>query len=213
MREDDLPRVLRSGTSEFAALADVPDPAIVRHRGDRRKRRNALLTGLLAFAIGAGGGGFAYAAISKQAPASTPVAGGSSHSASAGASGTSSAGTQVAGPATPSIVGVTTGGVVEVIDSATLSPVKQLTGTQDAVGDQVSVSPDGKTVYFAVKDNGCNSIIKSVPVDGSAAASPVAPNAQGVLPAVSPDGTRLAYVNEPHSGGPATPPVVYQCSG
>src|SRR5579859_4075431 len=187
MREDDLPRVLRSGTSEFAALADVPDPAIVRHRGDRRKRRNALLAGVLAFAIGAGGGGFAYAAISKQAPASTPSAAGSSQTATAGSSST---GTQAPVAGSPRIVGVTTGGVVEVLDSATLNPVRQLTGTQDAVGDQVSVSPDGKTAYFAVKQNGCNAIIKSVPVDGSAAASPV-PNAQGALPAVSPDGTKL----------------------
>lgn len=207
MRDDDLRRVLRSGTSEFAALADVPDPALIRQRGDRRRRRKLILSGLLAFAVGAGGGGLAYANLdtSAHSAASGPAPGAAA--ASSAGSGAGGVPAESAAPAaSPGIVAVTTAGLVEVLDPETLDATKQLSGDQDAVGDEISVTPDGKTVYFAAKQ-GCAAHVMSVPVNGGAPAAQVA---NGVLPSVSPDGRKLAFVREPYSGGPA-PRVRYEC--
>ncbi|SRR6266568_1484171 len=59
------------------------------------------------------------------------------------------------------------------------------------VGDEVSVAANG-TVYFPVQQ-GCTSQIESVSVTGG---SPAA-IATGTLPAVSRDGSKLAYASEP----------------
>lgn len=210
MPDDYLHRALRSGTSEFAALADVPDSAQIRRRGDRRKRRNLIVSGLLAFAVGAGGGGLAYTMLDK--PSRTAPEAATSHRP---ASAAGVAPTQSAAPAEsaapggrPGIVAVTTGGVVEVLDPETLDATRLLTGNLNAVGDQVSVTPDGKSVYFAAKQS-CTSYIMRVPADGSAKPARLA---SGVLPAVSPDGTKLAFIREPFSGGPG-PRVSYVCGG
>jgi dipeptidyl aminopeptidase/acylaminoacyl peptidase len=69
-------------------------------------------------------------------------------------------------------------------------------------GEEIAFSPDGRTIYFALREAGriepisTNLDIFSVPSDGSAA--PVnltdANDATDTLPAVSPDGKTLAYV-------------------
>ncbi len=59
-------------------------------------------------------------------------------------------------------------------------------------GDEVSVSPDGSTVYFAQR-SGCNSEIESVSSGGGTPTS-IAP---GELPAISPDGSKLAFASQP----------------
>jgi hypothetical protein len=61
------------------------------------------------------------------------------------------------------------------------------------LGDEVSVSPGGSTVYFAAGQAACDRQIESVSISGGTPAV-IAP---GILPAVSPDGTRLAFAQEP----------------
>jgi hypothetical protein len=75
----------------------------------------------------------------------------------------------------------------------------------DVLPGTVSVSPDGRTVYFAA-GHGCTGMIESVPTAGGRV-SVIAP---GVRPAVSPDGTRLAFVRTPcrPSATVASPEVV-----
>ncbi|UVO49108.1 S9 family peptidase [Sphingomonas sp. SUN019] len=68
-------------------------------------------------------------------------------------------------------------------------------------GEEVSWSPDGKTLYFALREAGrieplsTNLDIFSVPADGSAAPTNLtdANDATDNLPTVSPDGRKLAY--------------------
>jgi hypothetical protein len=60
------------------------------------------------------------------------------------------------------------------------------------LGDEISVSPDGGTVYFAVR-NGCLGQVESVPVAGGTTTVIAA----GTLPAISPDGSRLAFATVP----------------
>lgn len=59
-------------------------------------------------------------------------------------------------------------------------------------GDEISVSPDGSTVYCA-QGGGCKPEIASVPTGGGSPARIVS----GELPAMSPDGSELAFISEP----------------
>ncbi|MBO0830860.1 MAG: PD40 domain-containing protein [Actinobacteria bacterium] len=90
----------------------------------------------------------------------------------------------------PAMVGVTTGGALVTLSPSTGAVLKTLVPS-GVIGDEVSVAPGG-LVYFAVK-NGCSSNIEEMPVTGGNVAVIVA----GSLPAVSPDGTKLAYANQP----------------
>src|ERR1022692_4627484 len=81
----------------------------------------------------------------------------------------------------PGIVAVTTAGALVKLDPANGSIIATL--VSGGVGDEVSVSPDGSTVYFAQR-SGCKSEIESVSSSGGNPAS-IAP---GDLPAISPDG-------------------------
>jgi WD40-like Beta Propeller Repeat len=90
----------------------------------------------------------------------------------------------------PAMVAVTTAGALVVLNPANGTVTRTLVPAH-VIGDEISVSPAG-LVYF-VSSSGCSDEIESVPVGGG---SPT-PIASGTLPAVSPDGTKLAYVTEP----------------
>jgi WD40-like Beta Propeller Repeat len=99
-----------------------------------------------------------------------------------------------AAAASPPIVAVTTAGALEVLNPATGTAETQLVAG-GVLGDEVSVSASD-TVYFAVQ-RGCSDEIESVPLAGG---TPV-PITAGLLPALSPDGTKLAYASEPNLNG------------
>jgi hypothetical protein len=108
-----------------------------------------------------------------------------------GASSSSSSASASAVAATPpAMVAVTQGGALVTLDPATGAVVRTLVASH-VIGDQVSVSSGG-LVYFAVR-RGCQTEIEAIPVAGGA----VTTFAVGSLPAVSPDGTRLAYAQQP----------------
>jgi hypothetical protein len=126
--------------------------------------------------------------------------GGSGGGSTQGDGSPSPAGSSGSAPATPSpkkavkppgIVAVTKAGALVLLGSRHGQVVKTLVGG-GVRGDQVSVSPDHSTVYFAVR-HGCLGQIQSVPVAGG---TPTV-IADGTLPAISPDGTRLAYASAP----------------
>jgi hypothetical protein len=104
----------------------------------------------------------------------------------------------------PPIIAVTTGGALVTLNPATGVETRTLVA-RHVLGDEISVSSTGM-VYFAVMQ-GCSSEVEGMPVSGGA----VAQIAQGSLPAVSPDGTKLGYASEPDlSPGclPSTPDLV-----
>jgi hypothetical protein len=90
----------------------------------------------------------------------------------------------------PAMVAVTKGGALVTLNPATGSASQTLVSAH-VLGDEISVSSGG-LVYFAVK-HGCTTEIETVPVAGGTPAI-IAP---GMLPAISPDGSKLAYAEEP----------------
>jgi hypothetical protein len=88
------------------------------------------------------------------------------------------------------MVAVTTAGALVTLNPAT-GVVSQTLVAAGVLGDEISVSSTGM-VYFAVK-HGCSSEVEGIPVSGGTAAV----IATGSLPAVSPDGTKLAYTSQP----------------
>lgn len=84
-------------------------------------------------------------------------------------------------------------GAVIVLDPATGTVLRTLV-SGGAFGDEVSVA-SGRVYYAARHD--CSSEIYSVPLSGGQATAIAA----GSQPAVSPDGTRLAYLREPFASG------------
>ena len=133
-------------------------------------------------ACSGGGGGAAAPTVTVTVPASTAPA----SSAPAGTpSGTSSAGGR------PGIVAVTTAGALVRIDPTT-GDIQQTLVASGVLGDEISVSPDQSTIYYAQR-SGCDTEIKSISAAGGTPAS-IAP---GQLPAISPDGTKLAFARQP----------------
>ena len=185
---------LRAGSADFAASVKPAAPAAIRARGNRRRRRQALTAAALAFAIAVGGAGTAYASLGRSGLAAAPVTG---RGPSAPPSGPGGAGR-------PGIVAVTDRGALVVLDPLT-GIARKILVRGDVLPGTVSVSPDGRTVYFAA-GHGCTGMIESVPTAGGRV-SVIAP---GVRPAVSPDGTRLAFVRTPcrPSATVASPEVV-----
>jgi hypothetical protein len=90
----------------------------------------------------------------------------------------------------PAMVAVTNAGALVTLNPATGSVTRTLVSAH-VLGDEVSVSSTGM-VYFAVR-HGCADEVEAIPVAGGS----VTEIAPGTLPAVSPDGTKLAYAEEP----------------
>ena len=89
------------------------------------------------------------------------------------------------------IAAVTTAGALVVLNPVTGSITRTLV-SGGVLGDEIAVSPSGGTVYFA-QGHGCHPIIRSVGINGG----PTTAVVQGELPAISPDGSKLAFAQEP----------------
>jgi hypothetical protein len=110
----------------------------------------------------------------------------------AGPAGTTTA--AASGPARPgTLAAVTTGGAVVLLDPETGAVTRTLVSS-GAVGDAIAVSPDGKTLYYEFV-NGCQHQIWRVPTSGGSTTEVAS---QGRRPALSPDGTMLAYARAPY---------------
>jgi hypothetical protein len=120
---------------------------------------------------------------SKPSPAPTVTV-----TTSASAPATSSASAVAATP--PAMVAVTTAGALVTLDPASGVVTRTLVPSH-VLGDEISVASSG-LVYFAAKQ-GCTQEIEAIPVSGGSVVEIV----PGSLPAVSPDGTKLAYADEP----------------
>jgi hypothetical protein len=144
-------------------------------------------------------GAFNSSSSSAAAPAQsgTTGAGGATGAASAGASAAAGA-----PGAAPWIVAATTSGALVRLNALTGAVEQTLVPSGTGVqGDEISVSDSGM-VYYAVGSGACDSTIYSIPDGGGGVPTPII---SGRLPAISPDGTKLAYAAEP---GPAQ-----DCSG
>lgn len=100
----------------------------------------------------------------------------------------------------PAMVAVTSRGALVVL-AATGAPDRTLVRS-GVLGDEISVSPDGGTVYFS-RRHGCASDVESVPVAGGHPAL----ISTGNQPAISPDGTTLAFARQPALIPHCTPPT------
>lgn len=149
-------------------------------RGRYRLARGVLLAPVALTVLAACGGG------GSAGPAGGVTAQPSSASQ---ATPTKSAGQKPARP--PAIVAVTKAGALVVLNPADGSVTRTLV-PGGVLGDEISVAPDGSAVYYAVH-SGCRGEVLSVPLAGG---SPTVIS-KGTLPAISPDGTRLALVNGP----------------
>jgi len=132
-------------------------------------------------ACGGGSGGSAQGS-------GSPSPAGSSGSASASAPSPKKA-------KPPGIVAVTKAGALVLLGSRHGQVIRTLV-PGGVRADEISVSPDHSTVYFSVR-HGCLGQIESVPVAGG---SPTVIG-DGTVPAISPDGTRLAYATAPLQTG------------
>jgi WD40-like Beta Propeller Repeat len=99
----------------------------------------------------------------------------------------------------PAMAGVTTRGALVLLSSATGAPDKTLV-PGGVTGDEISVSPDGRTIYFSTR-HGCVEDVESVPVTGG---KPTLIST-GSLPAISPDGASLAFARQPAPAPHCTP--------
>lgn len=133
----------------------------------------AVLTAAVVLTACSGGGTPAPAATRTHTPGASP-----------------SATANAAAATPPAMVAVTSAGALVTLDPVT-GTVRRTLVPSGVLGDEVSVAASGM-VYFAVKD-GCSATIEEIPVGGGTPAVITA----GSLPAVSPDGTRLAYADQP----------------
>ncbi len=148
----------------------------------------ALLAAMFLAACGSSGAPTPRPTVTVTAPGGSGGGGlGSSSSASTPAGGK------------PGIVAVTTAGALVRLDLQTGSVTQTLIPNR-VLGDEISVSPNGSTVYFALAA-GCNSEVESISVSGGTPTA-IAP---GELPAISPDGTKLAFTSEPLMTQTCTP--------
>lgn len=103
------------------------------------------------------------------------------------------------GPAPPTaLVAVRSTGEVALVDSATGTVVRVLATHQPGAVGAPAITPDRRSVYYAV-DPGCGTGgLHRVALDGRSAPELVG---KGVAPAVSPDGRSLAYARAAVAGG------------
>jgi hypothetical protein len=113
-----------------------------------------------------------------------------SSSASTAASPSASPSASPASARPPGMIAVTTAGALVVLNPATGSVARTLVPT-GVIGDEISVQSGGM-VFFAVK-HGCSDEIEAIPDSGGT----VGMIAVGSLPAVSPDGTKIAFASQP----------------
>jgi hypothetical protein len=186
---DDLAARLRGGSADFAATVSPASPEAIRARGNRRRRRRALSAAVLAFAVVAGGAGTAYASLGQP--------GRDGHGSPVTGRGPASGSPAAGGSGRPDIVAVTTKGALVVLDPLS-GEARRVLVARGVVGGAVAVSPDGRTAYFAAR-HGCQDEIESVPLAGGRPRL-IAP---GLLPAVSPDGKRLAFARPPGASASA----------
>jgi hypothetical protein len=105
-------------------------------------------------------------------------------------SASSSASASAVAVTPPAMVAVTQGGALVTLNPATGTVTHTLVSAH-VVGDEISVSSTG-LVFFAAR-HGCKSEIEEIPVAGGG----ITAIAAGMLPAVSADGTKLAYADQP----------------
>lgn len=129
--------------------------------------------------VAACGGGGSPGASQSTAPGSTP-------SATTGARPVSQT---TARP--PAMVGVTARGSLVLLSPATGAPARALV-RGGVIGDEISVSADGQTIYFS-RRHGCVDDVESVALSGG---KPTLITT-GSLPAISPDGSTLAFARQP----------------
>ncbi len=91
----------------------------------------------------------------------------------------------------PAMAGVTTRGALVLLSPATGAPVRTLV-PGGVIGDELSVSQDGRTIYFS-RRHGCVDDVESVAASGG---TPTLITT-GSLPAISPDGSTLAFARQP----------------
>lgn len=118
--------------------------------------------------------------------------------ATSSSSASSSASAVAATP--PAMVAVNQAGALVTLNPAT-GVVSSTLVPANVIGDEVSVASSG-LVYFAVKQ-GCKDEVEAIPVGGGS----VTTLAQGSEPAVSPDGTKLAYADQPTLAAGCVPHV------
>jgi hypothetical protein len=150
----------------------------------RRSRLTAMALPAVLLLAACGGGSSGGGATAQGSGSASPAA------ASPGTS-TAAASPSPAAAGPPAVVAVTKGGALVILDSANGSIAKTLVPS-GVLGDEISVSADRTTVYFAAA-HGCTTEVESVPVTGG---SPTLLG-KGSLPAVSPDGAKLAMAREP----------------
>jgi WD40-like Beta Propeller Repeat len=195
-----LDEMLRAEAEQYGHTLRPRPVREVRARGDRRRRRAAAGTALLALTVLAGSGAAAYALAGSPGSSPGPVTPQRSSRPSVSPSAlapttrpsprASGIAARPAG-APPGVVAVTSAGALVVLDPVTGATVRTLVAG-GVFGDEISVSPGGSTVYYAAK-RGCGAEIYAVPLTGG----PSTAIAAGAQPAISPDGTRLAFVQEP----------------
>jgi len=162
----------------------TPRPDAPGRRDRRRSRLTAMALPAVLLLAACGGGSSGGGATAQGSGSASPAA------ASPGTS-TAAASPSPAAAGPPAVVAVTKGGALVILDSANGSIAKTLVPS-GVLGDEISVSADRTTVYFAAA-HGCTTEVESVPVTGG---SPTLLG-KGSLPAVSPDGAKLAMAREP----------------
>jgi hypothetical protein len=121
---------------------------------------------------------------------------GTAPAATSSAPGTASPSASASGPVPPGVVAVTASGALVMLNPVTGITTATLVPS-GVLPDEVAVAPGGGTIYFTAND-ACTPKIEAVPVGGG---TPQVITT-GSLPAISPDGTRLAYASEPNIEDP-----------